>query len=156
MATDPSPSPQKYWTLWNQFLRLYVIPLLNNDIGKWQLKASYRFNPAYYKHRSTPDLYHIDDNHLTLFKLFPGAQSRLRAIYVNVPCICDIPFSAQDFFPIDIHHHSRGMSIIGDWPVKYSHPDSFPMNLEAFIQSNHPQYNRFVDLYRFLRTMAVH
>jgi hypothetical protein len=30
------------------------------------------------------------------------------------------------------------MSIIGDWPHTYSHPESVPMNLEAFIQSTHP------------------
>lgn len=85
---------------------------------KKYLKHPYRFNPVYYKHSFSLGLYHVDDNKLTMFKMIPGACTRLRAIHTNVPYFCDI---------------------IGDWLLSHpSQPASLAMALEDYFQSNHP------------------
>jgi len=74
-----------------------------------------RFNPTFYKGHSSIHLYQIVDDQITLFKLKVTLRSRYSAIYKNVPYICDNPITDQHVTPVDVHFHSKGISIIGDW-----------------------------------------
>jgi len=50
-----------------------------------------------------------------MLKLKMGAQSRYRVTYLNVPYDCDISFNHIDFYPVDVHCHDSGISIISGW-----------------------------------------
>jgi hypothetical protein len=52
-----------------------------------------------------------------MFKLRSGARSRSKAIYTNVPYVCELPFNPQDFYPVDVYHNLLGISIVGDWYI---------------------------------------
>jgi hypothetical protein len=44
-----------------------------------------------------------------------NAKSSLQASYLNVPYKCSVPFNANEFFPVNVHSHSKGWSVVGKW-----------------------------------------
>jgi hypothetical protein len=112
----PRP-PKTYWALWNHFLRHHIMPLVISISFPWDSISTSRFLPNFFKHRSSHFLYYKTDDQLTLYKLCPGARSRFRAVYDNVPYQCNIEYSSDQVFPVDIGVHISGISIVGDWPI---------------------------------------
>jgi len=101
--------PKKYWKTWNHFICMHIQPIIHNP----------RFLPQFYKHANTVHLYKYEDYNLSMFKIQGGARSRLKAIYTNVPYIVDLPFNSSDFYAVDTHKSSKGISIVGYWYHQY-------------------------------------
>jgi hypothetical protein len=94
-----------------------------------------RFNPTFYKGHSSIHLYQIVDDQITLFKLKVTLRSRHSAIYKNVPYICDNPITDQHVTPVDVHFHSKSISVVGGWyftPVPLSNTAQILTLKEAY------------------------
>jgi len=130
----PRP-PKRYWGLWRHFLWNHIKPMPTDIIPKWHQKCNLHQFSAFYKHRQTPHLYHKDQDGLTVFPLNRRQKSKFMASYRYVPYMCDTPFSPNDFYPVDVHQHKLGLSLVGHFPtsqLKDSH-DRPPESLqEAF------------------------
>jgi len=108
-------SPKNYWKLWSHFIKEHLLDYIHALQVNWKLINLPRFSPACNKHNQSFHLYQLQDGILTMFKLQSGAQSRSKAIYTNAPYLCELPFNPQDFYPVDIHHNTMGISVLGDW-----------------------------------------
>jgi hypothetical protein len=45
-------------------------------------------------------------------------QTRSPMFYLYVPYKCDTGFNRDDFFPVDIHNHKKGLTVVGTLPTK--------------------------------------
>jgi len=132
----PIPRPPKnYWKLWSHFITKYIIPNVSTLQIDWKLLVCPRFSPTFYKHYNSVHLFQLSDDQLTLFKLQAGASSQTKAIYLNVPYLCNLSFNSNDFSTVDVHHHTKGWSVVGNWYIIGPDPSQkLPQSLsEAFL-----------------------
>ena len=110
----PRP-PKQYWSLWLSFLHAHIIPRIQTTRLSWDV-PSIRYSPIFFIHRCSIHLYSLSEGQLTKFNYQKAPHTKFQAIYLHVPYVCELEFNPNDFFPVDIHHHDKGLSIVSDFP----------------------------------------
>lgn len=111
----PNP-PKKYWGLWGHFNRYIITPLISR-MKKYQglSSSALRFRLSFYKHHHSPHHYHLsEDGALTQFRISTNLKSRRKAVYPNVPYICEYQYSSDLFKPVDVFLSSKGYQVISN------------------------------------------
>jgi hypothetical protein len=105
----PTP-PKHHWSLWTQFLRFHIKPLIKKENLHWEDVSWYRFRPSFFKHRSIPHLYQHHEGGLMRYPLRTRTRGTRSIYYDYIPYQCDIEFTRDDFTPVDIHIEPWGCS----------------------------------------------
>jgi len=90
---------------------------------------------TFFKHRTTPHLYQLQDGKHTQDSILTNSRSMPRTYYINVPYHCNLRYTREDFTPVDVHYIKKGISVVGAFapkPVSQIQTTSPISLLEAF------------------------
>jgi len=125
--------------IWSYFIHIHIRPLLIDLHIDWNRISIPRFYPVFFKHSQSIHLYKWEDKSLTMYKLQNGANSRWKAIYLNVPYMVDLTFDQHAFNAVDVQLSTKGLSIVGDWCGKIINQTQIhPPSLETSFLQLHP------------------
>jgi len=132
----PRP-PQSYWRLCSQFISKKLLPLMAPSGIPWSQLSPWCFSPFFFKHTLSLNLYSFEGD-TTCYKMKPKARSTLHAIYTNVPYQCSVSFNEEYFFPVDMHSHSKGLSVGWKWFTPPPRNISHAQTLTEAFDNHHP------------------
>jgi ribonuclease HI len=110
----------------------------------WSPAPPFRFSFTHYKLSFSPHLFIRQDDSVIMFQICRLPRSHFKATYQNVPHICHLVFSEQEFIPVDTYSTVQGFLIVGDLPTILSMtPCPLATNsLEAAVNRLDPSLKR--------------